>query len=218
MNFMLLGAPGAGKGTQAGLLSARLKIPQISAGDMLREEVKKLTKLGEKVRIYMSKGELVPDDLVLEVMKKRLQEKDCENGFVLDGFPRTLVQAKTLDKSLEEIGKKIDQVIKLSISPEVALDRLSARLICELCGADYNLETRPPQEDGCCDLCGGQLVKRMDDRKDVILNRLDVYEKQTQPLEFFYREQNKLIEVDGGKEKETVLEEILRVIKKNDRA
>ncbi|MDH4222971.1 MAG: adenylate kinase [candidate division Zixibacteria bacterium] len=218
MNFILLGAPGAGKGTQAKLLSSNLDIPHISTGDMLREEVKKLTALGEKVRVYMAKGELVPDELVLEAIKKRLQEDDCENGFVLDGFPRTLVQAKDLDRLLEGINKRINLVIKLSVSPEVVLSRLSARQICEFCGADYNLETRPPEKEGKCDLCGGELVQRMDDRNEVILNRLEVYEKQTQPLEVYYREQNRLIEIDGGRDKDLVLKEILQIIRKDDRA
>lgn len=211
MNFILLGAPGAGKGTQAVLLSSRLGIPHISTGEMLRDELKKGTALSEKVRIYMAKGELVPDEVVLEVMKKRLQEEDCKKGFILDGFPRNLVQAKNLDRLLSEIDKKIDRVIKIDVSQETAEKRLSARLVCQLCGADYNLETRPPEEAGKCDLCGGELEKRIDDRQDVILNRLKVYEKQTQPVETFYRETGKLVEIDGGKDKDLVLTEILKI-------
>lgn len=212
MNFIMLGAPGAGKGTQAALLSLKLGIPHISTGDMLREEVKKGTPLGEKVRAYMAKGELVPDEVILEVMRKRLEQEDCRKGFILDGFPRTLVQAESLNRLLEEIDKQIDGVIKINVSAETAINRLSARLVCELCGADYNLETRPPKDSGICDLCGGKLEQRMDDQKEVILNRLDVYERQTQPLESFYRKQGKLMEIDGGKDKEQVLEEILKAI------
>jgi len=211
LNFIFLGAPGAGKGTQAEILSLRLDIPHISTGEMLREELKKGTSLSEKVRIYMAKGELVPDEVILEVMKKRLQEEDCKKGFILDGFPRTLVQAKNLDRLLSEIDKKIDRVIKINVSRETAKKRLSARLVCQLCGADYNLETRPPEETGKCNLCGGELEQRIDDRQDVILNRLKVYEKQTQPLENFYREAGKLVEIDGGKDKKLVLSEILKI-------
>ncbi len=212
MNFIFLGAPGAGKGTQAELLSLKLNVPHISTGDILREEVKKGTLLGEKVMVFMSKGELVPDGLILEVMKKRLEEKDCKKGFILDGFPRTLVQAESLDRLLNGIGKIIERVIKIKVSEETIIKRLSARLVCELCGADYNLETRPPREAGRCDLCGGELEQRMDDNREVILNRLEVYVRQTQPLESYYQGQGKLIEIDGERDKKLVLEEILKAI------
>jgi adenylate kinase len=212
LNFIFLGAPGAGKGTQAELLSLKLNIPHISTGDILRDEVKKGTLLGEKVMVFMSKGELVPDGLILEVVKKRLEEKDCEEGFVLDGFPRTQVQAESLDRLLNGIGKKIDRVIKIKVSDEIIIRRLSARLVCELCGADYNLETRPPREAGRCDLCGGELEQRVDDNREVILKRLEVYVRQTQPLESYYQGQGKLIEIDGEKDKKLVLEEILKAI------
>jgi adenylate kinase len=212
LNFIFLGAPGAGKGTQAELLSLKLNIPHISTGDILRDEVKKGTLLGEKVMVFMSKGELVPDGLILEVVKKRLEEQDCEKGFILDGFPRTQVQAESLDRLLNGISKKIDGVIKIRVSDETIIKRLSARLVCELCGADYNLETRPPKEAGRCDLCGGELEQRVDDNREVILKRLEVYVRLTQPLESYYQGQGKLIEIDGEKDKKLVLEEILKVI------
>jgi adenylate kinase len=214
LNFIFLGSPGAGKGTQAALLSEKLGIPHISTGDMLREELKKGTSLGLKVKAFMAKGELVPDQVILEVMKERLEEKDCEAGFILDGFPRTLVQAENLDVLLEEINKKIDRVVKIKVSKETVVKRLSARLVCPQCGADYNLENRPPRQAGICDLCGGILEQRIDDRKDVILNRLQVYEKQTQPLESYYRKQGKLIEINGEMGQEQVLNEILKNVRK----
>jgi adenylate kinase len=210
LNFIFLGAPGAGKGTQAALLSEKLGIPHISTGDMLREELKKGTSLGLKVKAFMAKGDLVPDQVILEVMRERLEEKDCETGFILDGFPRTLVQAENLDALLKEIGKKIDWVVKIKVSKDIVIKRLSARLVCQACGVDYNLETRPPQKSGICDQCGSVLEQRIDDRKEVILNRLGVYEKQTLPVESYYRNQGKLIEINGEKDKELVLQEILK--------
>lgn len=214
MNFIFLGSPGAGKGTQAALLSEKLGIPHISTGDMLREELKKGTSLGLKVKAFMAKGELVPDQMILEVMKKRLEEKDCEAGFILDGFPRTLVQAEGLDALLKEINKRIDEVVKITVTKGTVVKRLSARLVCPQCGADYNLETRPPKQTGICDLCGGILEQRIDDREDVILNRLQVYENQTQPVESYYQEQGKLLEINGEKDKDLVLQEILNSISK----
>ena len=214
MNFIFLGAPGAGKGTQAALLSEKLGIPHISTGDMLREELKKGTSLGLEVKAFMAKGELVPDQVILEVMKERLEQKDCKTGFILDGFPRTLIQAENLDTLLEEINKRIDRVVKIKVSNDTVIKRLSARLVCPQCGADYNLETRPPRQAGICDLCGGVLEQRIDDREDVILNRLQVYEKQTQPLESYYRKQGKLVEINGEKDKDLVLQEILKSISK----
>jgi len=214
LNFIFLGSPGAGKGTQAALLSEQLGIPHISTGDMLREELKKGTSLGLKVKAFMAKGELVPDQVILEVMRKRLEQKDCEAGFILDGFPRTLVQAEDLDALLMEIDKKIDRVVKIKVSKETIVKRLSARLVCPQCGADYNLETRPPKQAGICDLCGGILEQRIDDREDVILNRLRVYEEQTQPLESYYWKQGKLLEINGEKDKDLVLQEIINSISK----
>jgi adenylate kinase len=214
LNFIFLGSPGAGKGTQAALLSEKLGIPHISTGDMLREELKEGTSLGLKVKAFMAKGELVPDQVILEVMKKRLKEKDCETGFILDGFPRTFVQAEDLDVLLKEINKRIDRAVKIRVSKKTVVKRLSARLVCPRCGADYNLETRPPGQAGICDLCGGILEQRIDDREDVILNRLQVYEKQTQPVESYYQEQGKLLEINGEKDKDLVLQEILNSISK----
>ena len=214
MNFIFLGSPGAGKGTQAALLSEKLGIPHISTGDMLREELKKGTSLGLKVKAFMAKGELVPDQVILEVMRKRLEEKDCEAGFILDGFPRTLVQAEDLDALLKEINKRIDGVVKIRVSKGTVVKRLSARLVCSQCGADYNLETRPPRQAGICDICGGIVEQRIDDREDVILNRLQVYEKQTQSVESYYQKQGKLLEINGEKDKDLVLQEILNSISK----
>lgn len=209
MRIILLGPPGSGKGTQAKLLSKKYSIPHIAMGDILREEVAKKTPLGKKVNIYMSKGELVPDEIVIEVLKKRLQEADCVNGFILDGFPRTLNQAKALDNMLNELNLKIDAVIYIDVPDEEIMKRLSLRRTCKVCGRIYNLHYNPPKQDGKCDVCGGELIIRDDDKPEVIKNRLKVYNDQTKPLVNYYETHKLLIRINGVDPIDKVFQQIV---------
>ena len=209
MRIILLGPPGSGKGTQAKLLSKRYGIPHIAMGDILREEVARKTPLGEKVNVYMSKGELVPDEIVIEVLKKRLQEADCTNGFILDGFPRTLNQAKALDNMLSELNLKIDAVIYIEVPDEEIMKRLSLRRTCKVCGRIYNLHYNPPKQDGKCDVCGGELIIRDDDKPEVIKNRLKVYNEQTKPLVDYYENHRLLIRINGVNTIDSVFQQIV---------
>jgi len=212
MNLVLLGPPGSGKGTQAKLLTAELKIPHISTGDILREEAKLGTLLGKEVRPFMEKGELVPDQIILEVIKERIRKPDCQQGFLLDGFPRTLPQARRIDDMLKESKKNIDLVLKLDISEDCVLKRLGGRWICSGCGADFNLYTKPPQKDLICDICGSKLHQRVDDAQEVILNRLKVYKEETLPIEEYYDKQGKLRRVNGELDPDLILKNILNML------
>jgi len=209
VRIILLGPPGSGKGTQAKLLSKKYSIPHIAMGDILREEVAKKTPLGEKVNVYMSKGELVPDEIVIEVLKKRLQEADCVDGFILDGFPRTLNQAKALDNMLNELNLKIDAVIYIDVPDEEIMKRLSLRRTCKVCGRIYNLHYNPPKQDGKCDVCGGELIIRDDDKPEVIKNRLKVYNDQTKPLVNYYETHKLLIRINGVDPIDKVFQQIV---------
>ena len=209
MRIILLGPPGSGKGTQAKLLSKKYSIPHIAMGDILREEVAKKTPLGKKVNVYMSKGELVPDEIVIEVLKKRLQEADCVDGFILDGFPRTLNQAKALDNMLNELNLKIDAVIYIEVPDEEIMKRLSLRRTCKVCGRIYNLHYNPPKQDGKCDVCGGELIIRDDDKPEVIKNRLKVYNDQTKPLVDYYETHKLLIRINGVDPIDKVFQQIV---------
>jgi adenylate kinase len=217
MNLVLLGPPGSGKGTQAKLLSAELKIPHISTGDILREEAKLGTLLGKEVGPFMEKGELVSDQIILEVMKERIRKPDCQKGFLLDGFPRTLPQALGMDDMLKESNKSIDLVLKLDISEDRVLKRLGGRWICSGCGADFNLYTKPPQKDLICDFCGSKLHQRPDDAQEVILNRLKVYKEETLPIEEYYSEQGKLRRVNGELAPETILKNVLNILQSKNK-
>ena len=212
MNLIFLGVPGSGKGTLARLLSSVLGVPHISPGDILREEVKQNTGLGQTAKPFMEEGELVPDEIILKMMEKRMTEPDSENGFILDGFPRTKVQAAGLDARLSGSNRSIDRVLKFEVADKCALRRLGGRRICSVCGADFNLYTRPPQKENVCDVCGGKLFQRADDKEEVISNRLKIYREETLPLEEYYNHQGKLIRINSEPAPDLVLIDILKVI------
>ncbi|EEG32148.1 adenylate kinase [[Clostridium] methylpentosum DSM 5476] len=193
MNLILLGAPGAGKGTQAEVICDTLKIPAISTGNILREAVKNGTELGLKAKEYMESGNLVPDEVVIGLLKERIAQDDCKNGYVLDGFPRTVPQAEALDV----MGVVIDKVIDIEVADEAIQKRLSGRRVCEDCGASYHVDYKPSAVEGKCDKCGGKTVQRKDDHPDTIKDRLNVYHEQTEPLKDYYSKTGKLVIVEG---------------------
>jgi adenylate kinase len=206
----MLGPPGAGKGTYASRLTVILRVPHISTGDMVREEIRGQTHLGKKIKEYSNKGELVPDEIVIHILAKRLRNPDAKNSFILDGFPRTTKQAEALD----EISK-IDLVINLNVRDEIIIQRLSNRISCKKCGAIYNQLTLPPKKEGICDKCGSQLYQREDDKPEVIQERLNVYRKKTEPLIEYYRKMDLVKDVycdDLMTPPEVVVEEIMRII------
>ncbi|MEM0332058.1 MAG: adenylate kinase [Archaeoglobaceae archaeon] len=213
MNLILLGAPGAGKGTQAKRLAEKYKIAHISTGDMLRDAVARGSDLGKKAKEYMDRGELVPDDIVIGIVKERLKEEDCRNGFILDGFPRTLKQAEALDKILLELGKEIDAVINIFVPEDEVVKRIAYRRSCRRCGAVYNLIYDPPKVD-VCDKCGGDLYQRDDDKEEVVRERYRVYRNRTEPLIEYYRKRGKIIDVNGTRSIEDVFNEIVRSLPK----
>ena len=208
MNLILLGPPGAGKGTQAVKIVEKYNIPHISTGDIFRENIKKGTELGKKAQEYMNKGELVPDDLVVEIACSRLLEDDCKEGFLLDGFPRTIPQAEALDN----MGVEIQHVINIDISDEKIINRMSGRRACLNCGATYHIVSIPPKKEGICDVCGSELVLRDDDKPETVKNRLKVYHDQTQPLIDFYEAKGVLRTVDGTLPMEEVFEAIAGIL------
>lgn len=196
MKLILLGAPGAGKGTQAEVICKHLGIPAISTGNILREALKSGTEMGLKAKTYMDAGQLVPDDVVIGIIKDRLAQDDCQNGFILDGFPRTIPQAEALDAS----GIVIDRVIDIEVPDEKIVTRMSGRRVCEKCGASYHLEYKKPKVEGICDACSGTLIQRKDDHPDTVKSRLDVYHSETEPLKDYYEKQGKLTVVEGQEE------------------
>jgi len=212
MNIILLGPPGGGKGTQARFITEKFGIPQISTGDMLRDAVTNKTDLGLKAKEYMDAGKLVPDDLVIKIVEERLKRDDCKDGFILDGFPRTLLQAEALDKILTRMSKKIDYVINIDVPAEDIVKRLTSRRICKKCGNIYNLLSNPPKIDGKCDICGGELYQREDDKEETVRRRLQVYKEDTEPLIMYYKSKGVLKTIDGRKDIDDVKNLIERTI------
>ena len=211
-NLILLGPPGAGKGSQGKSLSEAYKIPQVSTGDILRAAVRDKTELGIKAKSYMDKGELVPDSLVVEIVAERLRKNDCHNGFILDGFPRNILQAKAVEKILAGLGKKIHYIINIEVPRKEIIKRLSGRRVCRNCGEGYHLIFNPSVDDKRCDKCKGELYQREDDKEDTIEARLKVYEEQTAPLIDFYRKKGALISIDGVGGFKDITEKIVNAI------
>ena len=214
MKVILLGGPGAGKGTQAGFITEKYGIPQISTGDMLREHVAKGTELGLKAKEYMEKGQLVPDEIILSMVKERLSQPDAQKGFILDGFPRTVAQAEALDKMLEEMGRKIEFVLALIVPDDELVTRLTGRRTCKNCGMMYHIKFKPPKVEGKCDVCGGELYQRPDDNEETVRNRLKVYHESTAPLIEYYKNKGVLFEIDGTKSIEEITQEIINILEK----
>jgi adenylate kinase len=212
VRLILLGPPGAGKGTQAQRLSDRLGIPQVSTGDILRAAVAAGTPLGREAKGYMDQGALVPDGVVIGIMRERLAAPDCARGYILDGFPRTAAQAEALGETLQALGTPLTAVVSLTVDPEELVRRLSGRRSCGSCGAAYHLETAPPRRAGVCDRCGGALLQREDDREETIRKRLAVYREQTAPLVAYYRGRGLLKEVDGRGDVSEVFARICRLL------
>ncbi len=196
MKLILLGAPGAGKGTQAEVICNHLNIPTISTGNIIRAALKAETEMGLKAKEFINNGQLVPDEVVIGIIKERLSEDDCKNGFILDGFPRTIPQAEALD----EMGIEIDKVIDIEVPDEKIVLRMSGRRVCPACGNSYHLLYKKPEKDGFCNACGAELIIRADDHPDTVKERLDVYHSQTEPLKDFYEKKNKLFIVEGQEE------------------
>jgi adenylate kinase len=208
--LVFLGPPGAGKGTQAKLLSQRMGFLHLSTGDLLREAVKNQTPLGKKAKEYMDRGELVPDELIVQLIEETMPK---DGNVILDGFPRTVNQALALEEMLKSKGEKISKVLFFNVPDEVIIDRLSGRRVCSKCGAVYHVKYNPPKVEGVCDLCGGSLVQRDDDREEVVKKRLEVYRKQTQPLIEFYQDRGIIYRLDAGKGVEELFEEVKGLVR-----
>ena len=212
MKIIMLGAPGAGKGTQAKKIADTYKIPHISTGDIFRANIKEGTELGKKAKEYMDQGLLVPDELVVNLVVDRVQKEDCANGYVLDGFPRTIPQAECLDEALTKLNTKIDYAINVEVPDENIINRMSGRRACVACGATYHIVHIPTKVEGICDRCGKELILRDDDKPETVKKRLDVYHEQTQPLIDYYTKQGSLVEVDGTQAMEDVFTSIVKIL------
>jgi len=210
--IILLGAPGSGKGTLSESLIKEYGVVQISTGDIFRENIKNETPLGLKAKDYMNRGELVPDSLVIELVTDRLQKDDTKNGYILDGFPRTIAQAKELDEILYEKDEEIDYVIYINVSEDILISRISGRRLCKTCGKSYHIKNIPPKVEGICDECGGELYQRDDDNEETAKNRIETYEKETLPLVAYYKEKGILYEFDGGTTPEKVFSEVKEIL------
>ena len=212
MKIIMLGAPGAGKGTQAKMIAEKCGIPHISTGDIFRANIKNGTELGAKAKEYMDKGLLVPDELVCDLVVDRIQQADCEKGYILDGFPRTIPQAEALENALNAIEQKLDYAIDIDVPDENIINRMSGRRACVECGATYHVLFNPTKVEGKCDVCGESLILRDDDKPETVKKRLDVYHTQTQPLIDFYTERKVLVEVDGTQSMDKVFDDIMKIL------
>ena len=214
MRVVFLGAPGVGKGTQADFVASQYHIPKISTGDLLREGVAKQTPLGLKAKGFMDRGDLVPDEVVIGLVREKLQSQECSNGFLLDGFPRTVAQADRLSEMLVDQGHSIDQVIHFVLPREEVIRRLSGRRNCPMCPSVYHVESIPPKQSGICDECGAELIQRNDDRPETVQSRLTVYEQQTAPLIEYYKRKDLLFELDGSGSVDAVQDRLLALLSK----
>ena len=212
MKLIMLGGPGAGKGTQAKKIAEKYTIPHISTGDIFRANIKNNTELGKKAKEYINQGLLVPDELVVDLVVDRLGQEDAKKGYVLDGFPRTIPQAEALTKALKEKNEEIDYAVNIEVADEVIVNRMAGRRACVACGGTYHVEFNPTKKEGICDACGGELVLRDDDKPETVQKRLEVYHKQTQPLIDYYTTAGKLVEVDGTQEVNKVFEAIVEIL------
>lgn len=212
MKIIMLGAPGAGKGTQAKKIAERYGLPHVSTGDIFRANIKNGTELGMEAKKYMDQGMLVPDELTVKILLDRVAQEDCKNGYILDGFPRTIPQAEVLDKALTELGDQIDYAINVHVPDENIVNRMSGRRACVSCGGTYHIVYAPTKKEGICDACGGELILRDDDKPETVQKRLAVYHEQTQPLIDFYKGKGILVEVDGTKEMAEVFDAIVRIL------
>lgn len=212
MKIILLGPPGAGKGTQAKLISEKYAIPHISTGDIFRKNISEKTPLGIEAKRYIDNGQLVPDEVTIGIVKDRLSMDDCENGFLLDGFPRTAMQADALDSFLNDNGQKINTALLIDVPKEFILERMTGRRVCPSCGASYHIKFNPPKVEMKCDICNNSLIQRKDDTESTVKERLDVYDKQTQPLIKYYKDQNNLSVVNGTGEINEVFGDICNIL------
>ena len=212
MKIIMLGAPGAGKGTQAKKIAAKYGIPHVSTGDIFRANIKNGTELGMKAKSFMDAGGLVPDEITIGMLLDRIHEADCANGYVLDGFPRTIPQAESLTKALSERGEAVDYAVNVDVPDENIINRMSGRRACLNCGATYHIVYNPSKKEGICDTCGQQLVLRDDDKPETVKKRLSVYHDQTQPLIDYYKNEGILAEVDGTKDMEEVFQDIVKIL------
>ncbi|ADV06418.1 adenylate kinase [Staphylococcus pseudintermedius] len=212
MNIILMGLPGAGKGTQASEIIKKYPIPHISTGDMFRKAIKDETELGKEAKSYMDRGELVPDEVTVGIVKERISEDDAKKGFLLDGFPRTIEQAEALNSILEELGRTIDAVVNIEVPEEELMNRLTGRRICETCGTTYHLVFNPPKVEGICDIDGGKLYQREDDNPETVANRLEVNVKQSKPILEFYNQKGLLKNIDGSKHIDEVTSDVIEIL------
>ncbi len=213
MRLIMLGAPGAGKGTQAANLAKELNIPHISTGDIFRANIKNGTELGKKAKSYMDAGKLVPDELVCDLVADRIAKDDCKEGYILDGFPRTIPQAEALDKAVLDLGTMIDYAVNIDVPDEAIITRMGGRRACLNCGATYHVQYNPPKKEGICDTCGHPLVLRDDDKPETVQTRLNVYHEQTQPLIDYYGKKKILVTVDGTQSMDKVFSDILKAVR-----